>query len=277
MGNEGSNYHGPNSDCYHCNGCGTYRPCDDCSANCCQNNMYSHRELRRYEDNFANEVSNLIPITLNGCNSIIRNLRECHDIDININHENKFFLFFFFRINQCNFILDKMREKKQSIKNEILSIKIDNSFEIKINNLKNQHSIKMKKIKEKFNKKKEKIKNDSEINKLNIIINEKKEKKNKLNDEKNNIDDYQQTEIDNFRNQSDKRLNILFEDKKRKIDLKYRDIENIKEPIIEYTIEEKKEKNDLLYTIRQIQNYKNHPMCKSFIEKIKLEEYLYNN
>ena len=72
-------------------------------------------------------------------------------------------------------------------------------------------------------------------------------------------------------------MNILFEDKKRKIDLKYRDIENIKEPIIEYTIEEKKEKNDLLYTIRQIQNYKNHPMCKSFIEKIKLEEYLYNN
>ena len=139
--------------------------------------MYSHRELRRYEDNFANEVSNLIPITLNGCNSIIRNLRVCHDIDININHENKFFLFFFFRINQCNFILDKMREKKQSIKNEILSIKIDNSFEIKINNLKNQHSIKMKKIKEEFNEKKEKIKNDSEINKLNIIINEKKEKK----------------------------------------------------------------------------------------------------
>ena len=72
-------------------------------------------------------------------------------------------------------------------------------------------------------------------------------------------------------------MNILFEDKKRKIDLKYRDIENIKEPIIEYTIEEKKEKNDLLYTIRQIQNYKNHPKCKSFIEKIKLEEYLYNN
>ncbi len=96
MGNEGSNYHGPNSDCYHCNGCGTNRPCDDCSANCCQNNMSSHRELRRYENNFANEVSKLTDITLNGCNSIIRNLREYHDIYININHENNYFLFFFF-------------------------------------------------------------------------------------------------------------------------------------------------------------------------------------
>ena len=54
----GGSYHGPNSDCYHCTGCGTYRRCDDCSANCCQNNMRSHRELRRYEDSFANEVNN---------------------------------------------------------------------------------------------------------------------------------------------------------------------------------------------------------------------------
>ena len=274
----GSYYHGPNSDCYHCNGCGTYRPCDDCNAQSCQNNMSSHRELRRYEDNFADKVNSLIGITLDECMSIIKNLREYHDIDININQrKTNFFFFFFIRIVDCKLILDKIREKKQSIKNEILSIKINNSFEIKINNLNNQHSINMANIREEFNEKKEQIENDSEIIELNKILNEKKEKKNKLIDKKNNIEDYQQTEIDNFRIQNEKRLNILFEEKKRKIDLKYRDVENIKEPIIEYTIEEKREKNDLLNTIRQIQNYKNHPMCKILIEKIKLEEYLYNN
>ena len=276
----GSYYHGPNSDCYHCNGCGTYHPCDDCNSQSCQNNMSSHRELRRYEDNFADKVNSLIGITRDECISIIKNLREYYDIDINIIQEKKIFFpfnFYIFRIFECNLILDKIREKKQSIKNEILSIKIDNSFETKINNLKNQHSINMTKIREEFNEKKEQIENDSEINELNEILNEKKEKKNKLIDEKNNIEDYQQTEIDNFRIQNENRLNILFEDKKRKIDLKYKDIENIKEPIIEYTIEEKREKNDLLNIIRQIQNYKNHPMYKILIEKIKLEEYLYNN
>ena len=50
----GSSYYGPNSDCYHCSGCGTYRACDDCSASCCQNNMSDHRELRRYEDRWEN-------------------------------------------------------------------------------------------------------------------------------------------------------------------------------------------------------------------------------
>ena len=43
----GSAYYGPNSDCYRCTGCGTHRPCDDCTANCCQENMNDHRRLRR--------------------------------------------------------------------------------------------------------------------------------------------------------------------------------------------------------------------------------------
>ena len=56
------NYHGPNSDCYNCNGCGTHRACDDCSATCCQNNMSSHRQLRSYEESFGNQVNSLCDI-----------------------------------------------------------------------------------------------------------------------------------------------------------------------------------------------------------------------
>ena len=54
-----SNYNGPNSDCYHCSGCGTYRACDNCSASCCQNNMSYHKSLRTYEEIFGNAVNNL--------------------------------------------------------------------------------------------------------------------------------------------------------------------------------------------------------------------------
>ena len=78
----GSTYHGPDSDCYHCSGCGTHRRCDNCSADCCQNNMRYHRDLRSYEDSFANEVNNCPRYTVEHCKSVIKDLRYDYDIKI---------------------------------------------------------------------------------------------------------------------------------------------------------------------------------------------------
>ena len=269
----GNIYYGPNSDCYHCNGCGTHRACDDCSASCCQNNMASHRELRSYEESFGSAVNNLCRSTLDDCLSIIDNLRKNYNIVIEHNiYDNNY-------LNQSKEIINKMEEKNQNLIKEASSIKVDDSLKKRMKQLKSQHKIKMKEIKEDFNKK-DKNKEDPELNELNKEIKEKDEEKNKLKEEKKKIEDNQQIEINNFKNQQIEKLNNEFSEKKKIIDTKYNEFEYNRNPVKEYSLEEKEEKKNLLENIRQIENYKNEingmPKCnyESFIQFLKIANYL---
>ena len=262
----GSTYHGPNSDCYNCRGCGTNRACDDCSANCCQNNMSSHRQLRNYENCFGSEVNNLCRLTVKKCIKIIKGLETSHGIYI----YHKYYDYDF--INQSNELISKMKTKKDDIKKEASSINIDYFFERKIDNLKYDHQRRMNEIKEDFNEKIGKIKDDPELKKLNQEIIGIKDEKNKLNNEKKNCENYK--EIDYFSSEQTQRLNKIFNERKRDIDLKYSELGNIKEPIMEYSIEEKNSKKYLLNCIKRIQNYKNFPNFTNIINKFKLDYYL---
>lgn len=276
------NYHGPNSDCYNCNGCGTHRACDDCSATCCQNNMRSHRQLRSYEESFGNQVNSLCKTTLNKCLNIIDNLKKNHNIDIDIESKNNNAYRFFYLLNPLGRsmdIINKMEEKKNNIIKDASSIDVDYFIKKKIKRLESSHKIIMKKIKEDFDKK-VKNKEDLEIKELNKEINKKKKEKNELKKEKKKIESNQQIEIDNFKKKNIERLNNEYYEKVKEINYKYSDLENIKYPVMEYSPEEKEEKKMLLQNIRQIQNYKKIinkiPNCnyESFIQFLKISNYL---
>jgi hypothetical protein len=264
----GSIYYGPNSDCYNCKGCGRSRACDNCSARCCQNNMSDHRQLRIYENSFGSEVNDLRLLTYKKCINIINNLETSHGIYIYITHV----FYNFDYIIQSRVIINKMISKKNNIKNEASYINIDHTLEGKINNLVNDHKRKMNKIKEDFNEKVENIKNNPELKKLNKEIDEKNDEKNKLNNVKINSENYK--DINDFQSEQIQRLNKMFDENKRYINSKYSKFENIIEPIMEYSIQEKNEKNYLLNYIKGIQKYKDFPKFKYIINKFKLDYYL---
>ena len=227
--------------------------------------MSDHRQLRSYENSFGSEVNNLCLLTAKKCINIINNLETSHGIYIS----HVFYNYDY--INQSRVIINKMISKKNNFKNEASSINIDHTLERKINNLENDHKRKMNQIKEDFNEKVEKINNNPELKKLNKEIEEKKDEKNKLNNEKKNSENY--IEIDDFQSEQIQRLNKIFDEKKRDINSKY-SVENIKEPIMEYSIQEKNEKNYLLNYIKGIQKYKNFPKFNYIINKFNLNYYL---
>ena len=99
----GSSYYGPNSDCYHCSGCGTYRACDDCSASCCQNNMSDQASIQGIRNN-PDRPTEIILYEKNKhtniCLETMLNLKinKKHNKDKQNNHEKKDNNVFFFHI-----------------------------------------------------------------------------------------------------------------------------------------------------------------------------------
>ena len=265
-------YHGPNSDCYHCQGCGTHRACDDCDS--CQSNMNAHRQLRSYESDFGRKVNELLPITLNTCVSIIENLKIFKGIFITHSKYDYNYL------TQLEEIIGKMKEKKENIIREASYIYVDYSLEGKIKSLESEHERNMEKIKKEFNEKVKKMQ-DPKLDELHKVLEEKKKEKDKEKKIKDAIEYNQRTEIGNYKNQIVQRLDIEFNKKIQLINYNYRESENIKYPTMEYNLEEKEEKKYLLDSIRKIQQYKNvinnSFNYDIFIYNLKLTNYLSQN
>ena len=264
-----SNYNGPNSDCYHCSGCGTYRACDNCSASCCQNNMSDHKSLRTYEDIFGNAVNNLSKSILNELVDIVDYLKRYHDIRIYYNEGNS-------NIDTARNIISALESRKEYLIRQINSISQDNyvqKIEQKIQSLKDEHENNMTKLRNDFKIKSEKIINNVsyEVEILNRNINDKKDQISILSDKK--------YELQNRKNSKQKFIEeqeSIMEDKFRKekdeIDSKYYYIDSIPYPTKEYSQEEKDLKNFYLQKIRNIRNYS----CpESILKGWNLINYLY--
>ena len=252
----GSSYYGPNSDCYHCSGCGTYRACDDCSATCCQNNMSDHRELRRYEDRFADEV--------NACPKKILN----QDIRIYYDEENSY-------IDTARNIIRALESRKYYLIGQINSIRQDDYVQrIKqdIKSLKNKHEEKMKKIRNDFEIKASKFDYESyTMVRLNREIKDKKDQISILRDEKYELQNRKNSK-EKFMEEQKSIMENKFRREKDEIDSKYYYIDSIPYPTKEYTQEEKNLKN---FYLQKIRNIKNYPIPESLIKGLELINYLY--
>ena len=267
----GSNYNGPNSDCYHCSGCGRDRRCDDCSANCCQNNMSSHRDLRRYEDSFANEVNNCPRYTVEHCRSVVKDLRNYYDIIIYYDEYNDY-------IEQSRHITEKLEARKNYIINKSNSIKEDYYVKNRLNDLKENHRKIMDSIKRDFDWKIQNLKSisDSEFENLKKMIEQKKNAIYKIRREKEEIKEQKKSSKEIFKEQQEKIFREKWNEKKNEINSKYRYLDNISYPMKEYSQQEKEVKNGLLKNIRKIKNYsKIIPNYEMFINNLGLVNYLY--
>ena len=264
----GSSYYGPNSDCYHCSGCGTYRACDDCSASCCQNNMNNHRELRKYEERFGDEVNACPKKILDKLINIIDDLRRNHNIRIYYNEENSY-------IDTARNIISAFESRKYYLIKQINSIK-QNDYVQKIKkdikSLEDRHRVNMQKIRDDFEIKASKFNKVSyEMERLNRDINAKRKQIGILKSEKDKLTNRKNSK-QKFMQEQESIMENKFRREKEEIDSEYYNIDNISYPIKEYTQEEKDLKNFYLQKIRNIRYY---PIPEFFITKTGLINYLY--
>lgn len=267
----GSSYYGPNSDCYHCNGCGTHRPCDDCTANCCQDNMNEHRRLRRLEDTFKDKVESAKKYINFESICLLSKLRREYNIFIPVenNDDND-------ELETVKYIIESMKLKKERIKKDSSNIREDESRKYKIKAIEYKHIEKMELIKNRFCKSIMEIENKNSDIKIQENEIEKKEKeKSQLQNVKDEIKNKYEKDFDNFKKEKENGLIKMFEKKKNEIDLKYNYLESIFEPNFEYSEEEKNEKNNLLQNINEIKKYSFMiPNYQIVIEKFEISNYL---
>lgn len=249
------------TDCYHCSYSVCRDGCDDCSS--CAENMAEHRRLRRLESTFIEKVFESSERTRNKCISELNDLKEKYGIYI-------YYCPYSNDLDCAKEILDKMEEKKNDIVNSMNKFEINkNSYYFKIERLNEEHQLRMKKIRYDFEEKLANIKNQKEIEALNYNNKIKKEKKQKemLEENKEKLD------LKKYFNDFIKEKNLEFDKKYEKQksikDSKYRS-GNLPEPILEYTEEEKNEKNLLLKKIRAIKNYSYLPNYNLLIKQFEL-------
>jgi len=230
--------------------------------------MSDHRELRRYEDRFADEVNACPKKILNKLVNIVDDLRRYQDIRIYYNEENSY-------IDTARNIISALESRKYYLISQINSIKQDDYVQrIKgnIRTLKNEHEENMKKIRNDFEKKASKLNYVSyTMVRLNRDIKDRNDQISILKDEKYELQNRKNSK-EKFMEEQKSIMENKFRREKDEIDSKYYYIDSIPYPTKEYTQEEKNLKNFYLQKIRNIRNY---PIPESLIKGLELINYLY--
>ena len=249
------------TDCYHCSYSVCRNGCDDCSS--CASNMAEHRRLRRLESTFIDTAYESKKKTLDNCVSVINDLRDNYNIYI--------YYYSYSDTLECSKeILNKLEEKKNEIVNNFNKYEYNyDPYYSEIQLLKNEHEERIQRINNEFEINIKELENEKEIEILDLnnkITQEKKIIAKNENNKKNcNID----ISIDNFKTEKSLEFEKKFQSKKLEIDSKY-SFENISNPILEYTEEEKNEKNMLLNNIRAIKKYSYLPNYNILILNFEL-------
>lgn len=253
------------SSCYSCQPCKdrNYSRCDSCSAQCCQNNMNSHREIFDLSNDFNYKVE-----------YAIRDLRnKCGEIKNNLNYHNIYIYQNLYDLNDCQSFLSKMRDKKYEIKNskkynENLFSNLNQTNQKSLNLLKKEHEEKLEKLKNKF------IENEKEYTKDNKIqdnqINEKKKEKKILENNKNEINRDNELILNNYGKEEREKAEIEFKKNINDIDKKY----IYTEEKLDYTENELKLMKQYKNEIEKLKKYSDNPFYNNFIISCKLNKYL---
>ena len=254
------------SSCYSCGPCNNrnYSRCDCCTAQCCLDNMSSHREIFDLNDNLKNTIQYAIKDVCNKCNEIKYNLNKYNIMNIYSNCYN---------INDCQNFLNKMREKNNTIKesiliNENLLSNLSKTNKKCLDLLRKEHEEKLEQLKNKF------IENTKDYKKNNTAqekkLNEKKKEKKQLENIKDGIDIDKELILNNYDKEERKKAEFEFKNNINDIEKKYMYTE---EKLV-YTENElesiKQYKND----IQKIKKYSNNPLYNNFIISFGLNKYI---
>lgn len=255
--------------CNACKGINQYY-CDNCSCNCCQENMKNHRELYYYTDQFPRNVDYAENDLKSKAEQTKNNLS---------NNYNIYLYQCTCCLSHCKNFLNTMKDKYREMENHNSSLNEQieqnkRSFENEKINLSNNLNYKLKEINNLCEQKKRNIKNREKKKNDNIIqniINKNNEKRN-LEKEKKNIQNTNINQIvNNFINKERTQMKYEYEKQKKIIDRK----NQIKIENLDYTEDEKNLKSYYLNTINNIKNYSNKiPFFDSWIKAYNLNKYI---
>lgn len=256
------------NNCYSCKPCNdrNYSRCDNCTAQCCQDNMGSHKELFNLNDDFNELSEKAMEDLCYTCIKIKNNLRNKYDINI-ICESN------FYNIDECLNFLKLLKEKRDEInkdkeinENNISDIK--NMHEEKLNKLKISHQEILTKLKNEYNEIEKKYTNDNllEENK----IKEKEKEKENLTKNLKLFDREKQEIINNYCEKEKIKAELEFNNLKNDINEKY----VYYEEKLEYTEDELQLKKQYYDEIKKIKLYSNIPIYNNLIESFKLNKYI---
>ena len=228
--------------------------------------MISDLELSLLNNNFKKYLVNAIDDLCTKSNEILNNLKNSHGINIKYNHNIS-------NINDCEELLNKLKEKKEELrltKNDIDKKILD----ILIYDEENKNKLKLD-----YEKKLEELEQEvieGTIDSENMVNIEENKMKIKLEEKENliiNMNDIgkdQESIINNYEKEELSKADLEYNKNIEKLNKKY----IIKDEKLEYSNEEIKLKNNYLNEIQKIKSYSNNPFYNNLIFSLGLNQYL---
>ena len=228
--------------------------------------MNSDLELSLLNNNFKKYLVNAIDDLCTKSNEILNNLKNSHGINIKYNHNIS-------NINDCEELLNKLKEKKEELrltKNDIDKKILD----ILIYDEENKNKLKLD-----YEKKLEELEQEvieGTIDSENMVNIEENKMKIKLEEKENliiNMNDIgkdQESIINNYEKEELSKADLEYNKNIEKLNKKY----IIKDEKLEYSNEEIKLKNNYLNEIQKIKSYSNNPFYNNLIVSFGLNQYL---
>ena len=228
--------------------------------------MISDLELSLLNNNFKKYLVNAIDDLCTKSNEILNNLKNSHGINIKYNHNIS-------NINDCEELLNKLKEKKEELrltKNDIDKKILD----ILIYDEENKNKLKLD-----YKKKLEELEQEvieGTIDSENMVNIEENKMKIKLEEKENliiNMNDIgkdQESIINNYEKEELSKADLEYNKNIEKLNKKY----IIKDEKLEYSNEEIKLKNNYLNEIQKIKSYSNNPFYNNLIFSLGLNQYL---
>lgn len=252
--------------CMSCSSCGG--KCDQCTRECCIENMKIHNEMFYLASQFQNKVYSAEGELLSKANEVKNNLLKK---EISLNGATCCLF-------HCEELLNEMQNRQNDLdsKSKELAFKIEEKkklFELEEKNIIEKYDEKINCLK-KLNEKEQSLV-DAEMEKEKLKLKEMETLTESINDltkEKQNIINISMNEIaNNYINEEQPKIETEFENAKKSIDEKNKVII----PNLEYSEEEKKLENDYLNTINNVKNYSNKiPYFDNWITMYDLKKFI---
>ena len=258
--------------CASCNPCKGINKnyCDNCSANCCQENMKKHREAFYLYDQFQSKVNYAENDLKSTAEQAKNNLYKNYSINLYqctccLSHCENFLneMKDKYRemVNYENFLNNQIQHNKKSFENE--KINLSNNLEYKFREINNLYEQKKRGIRNREGKR-----NDDIIENITQKRNEKRNLEKEIkNIQKTNVNQI----VDDLIKEEKTKMEYDYENQKNLIDKKNQIIvQNL-----EYTEEEKNLQGYYLNTINNIKNYSDKiPFFDNWIKAYNLNKYI---
>ena len=258
--------------CSCCNPCKGINKiyCDNCSANCCTENMKKHQEIFYLGDQFGTKVNYAENELCTKSNKVRENIDKICNINISGNCDSLYSCENFF--NSMKNVYNELDYKKYEFNNKIKQNQ--KKLENEKKNLMNDYNQKLKNLNDIFDNEKINIKNE--------MNNDNKKKEEKMNNLKNSKNILEEEKIDILSRNVDKIVIDYINGEKTIIENNYQNEKNsideknqLVKQNFEFTEQEKALESYYLNTINNIKNYSQKiPYFDNWIQVYNLNKYL---